>query len=118
MSEPTQFDYLLNTLEHASQADDPAKAGYGEARKALFAYVRSLEKSWLPISEAPKDDTIVDLWVVDIWDAGYGYRLANYRRVELEPDNVFYDPVADGECTVRTASYFMLPPAPPKGMKE
>lgn len=65
----TQFDYLLNALERASQADKPAEHGYAEKRGALFAYVRRLEalqrevdatyKQWcgrdymhLPLSEA------------------------------------------------------------------
>jgi hypothetical protein len=39
----TQFDYLLNAFEQASQSDKPAEHGYGEKRRALFAYVRELE---------------------------------------------------------------------------
>lgn len=39
----TQFDYLLNAFEQASQADEPAKEGYGEKRRALLAHVRELE---------------------------------------------------------------------------
>lgn len=39
----THFDYLLNAFEHASQADNPAKEGYAEKRRALLAYVRELE---------------------------------------------------------------------------
>ena len=40
---PTQFDYLLNAFERASQAVTPADHGYAEKRRALFAYVRGLE---------------------------------------------------------------------------
>jgi hypothetical protein len=39
----THFDYLLNAFEQASQADNPAKEGYAEKRRALLAYVRELE---------------------------------------------------------------------------
>lgn len=39
----TQFDYLLNAFEQASQADEPAKEGYAEKRRALLAHVRKLE---------------------------------------------------------------------------
>jgi hypothetical protein len=39
----TQFDYLLNALERASQADNPAEHGYADKRRSLFAYVRELE---------------------------------------------------------------------------
>jgi hypothetical protein len=42
--EPTQFDYLLNAFEQASQSDDPARNGYAEKRHALFSYVRRLER--------------------------------------------------------------------------
>lgn len=45
----TQFDYLLNGLEFAAHADDPAKAGYAEKRRALFAYVRDLEVRAAPV---------------------------------------------------------------------
>lgn len=41
--ERTQFDYLLNSFEHASQSDKPAENGYAQKRRALFAYVRELE---------------------------------------------------------------------------
>lgn len=40
----THFDYLLNAFEAASQSDSPAKEGYAEKRRALFAYVRELEE--------------------------------------------------------------------------
>lgn len=39
----TQFDYLLNAFELASQASNPAEHGYAEKRRNLFAYVRELE---------------------------------------------------------------------------
>jgi hypothetical protein len=40
---PTQFDYLLNAFEAASQSKAPAEAGYAAKRQALFDYVRGLE---------------------------------------------------------------------------
>jgi len=43
MPELTQFDYLLNAFEDASQSAEPAKNGYAEKRRALFEYVRDLE---------------------------------------------------------------------------
>jgi hypothetical protein len=51
----TQFDYLLNAFEHASQSDDPAKLGYSDKRKALIAYVRDLERRTLAAPEAPTE---------------------------------------------------------------
>jgi hypothetical protein len=43
MKERTEFDYLLNRFERASQADKPAEHNYGKHRRELFAYVRDLE---------------------------------------------------------------------------
>ena len=40
----THFDYLLNAFEAASQSDSPAKEGYSEKRRSLFAYVREIEE--------------------------------------------------------------------------
>jgi hypothetical protein len=40
----TQFDYLLNAFERASQSAEPAKNDYAAKRQALFAYVRDLER--------------------------------------------------------------------------
>jgi hypothetical protein len=55
--EPTsvQFDYLLNRFERASQADEPAKHGYSEHRKALYAYVRGLEQAAAPKGTSGSD---------------------------------------------------------------
>ncbi len=39
----TDFDYLLNRMELASQADEPAKHDYGGHRQALFKHVRNME---------------------------------------------------------------------------
>lgn len=39
----TEFDYLLNRMELAGQNEEPAKHGYGDHRRALYAYVRKLE---------------------------------------------------------------------------
>ena len=49
----TQFDYLLNAFEHASQATRPAAEGYGDKRKALFAYVRGLEAAAPAVDAQP-----------------------------------------------------------------
>lgn len=43
MTDQTQFDYLLNAFEQASQSDKPADLDYAGKRKALYAYVRGLE---------------------------------------------------------------------------
>ena len=40
----TEFDYLLNAMRHAGQEVNPAQAGYGDKRRALFAHVRAMEK--------------------------------------------------------------------------
>ena len=43
MNKFTQFDYLLNAFEDASQSGSPAELDYRGKRQALFAYVRDLE---------------------------------------------------------------------------
>lgn len=57
--------------------------------------------NWQPISTAPKDDSIVD-----IWSKEHG-RLTRYRRVEMSPENIFYTPVYAGVCGVRDATHWM-----------
>jgi hypothetical protein len=37
------FIYKLNAMENAAQAKNPAKAGYGDKRKAVIEYVAKLE---------------------------------------------------------------------------
>ena len=44
----SQFDYLLNAFEQASQSEDPFHAQYAEKRTALFEYVWELERKALP----------------------------------------------------------------------
>jgi len=56
----THFDYLLNAFEQASQADNPAKEGYAEKRRALLAYVRELESC--------KQDAERYRWLREHWD--------------------------------------------------
>lgn len=41
----SQFIYLLNAFEAASQHNTPAEVGYGEKRKALLEYVEKLESA-------------------------------------------------------------------------
>lgn len=63
--------------------------------------------TWQPISTAPKDDRIIDIWSVSEG------RCCNYRRVDLGLNNVFYDPDVDGPCTIRDATHWMqIPDAP------
>ena len=42
--ERTKFDYLLNAYDEASRHANPASQQYAEKRKALFEYVRGLER--------------------------------------------------------------------------
>jgi hypothetical protein len=60
----TQFDYLLNAMTHAAQEAHPAKAGYAGKRKALFDYVRELERkaalddaAGVPVAAKTSDQT-------------------------------------------------------------
>lgn len=41
----SNFDYLLNAFERASQADKPAEHGYAEKRRKLLEYVTKLEQA-------------------------------------------------------------------------
>lgn len=64
---------------------------------------------WLPIESAPKDGT-----PVDVWSPKYsGERHANMRRVELAPDNVFYEAVESGPSCLRGVTHWMPVPAAP-----
>ena len=56
----SQFDYLLNAFERASQSNAPAMNGYAEKRKALIAYVRELELRPAP-APAPVADQICSM---------------------------------------------------------
>ncbi len=40
----TQFEYLMNCMEHAGDSGKPFEEGYFEKRQALFAHAVALEK--------------------------------------------------------------------------
>lgn len=63
---------------------------------------------WRPISTAPKDSTLID-----IWSQAHG-RLTNYRREKLSPTNIFYEPDKSGVCVVRDATHWMKIPESPE----
>lgn len=63
-----------------------------------------LLEGWLPIDQAPKDATPVDLWIPD----RYISRVTNMRRVDLGKGNVFYEPNESGPSCVRDATHFRL----------
>ena len=44
MEKPTEFDYLLNRMEHAAQQETPADHHYGTHRASLMRHVRALER--------------------------------------------------------------------------
>ena len=62
--------------------------------------------SWQPITTAPADNRLVDLW-------RRGSRLCNYRRVDCGEGNVFYDPAEYGVTCVRDATHWMPTPDAP-----
>jgi hypothetical protein len=70
----TQFDYLLNAVLHAGQADKPAEHGYRDKMLALFAYVRQLE-AVVQQGEGPSWDPVTDVnrLIADGF-ARHGYR--------------------------------------------
>jgi acyl-CoA-binding protein len=55
MTDQTQFDYLLNDFEQASQSDRPADLDYAGKRKVLYAYVRGLEGKAQQAAESERD---------------------------------------------------------------
>lgn len=68
--------------------------------------------SWQPLSTAPRDGTIVDLWCALGWritDAKWSMHEAGWivRRVKNDP--AFDEPVLSGFLT-----HWMLPPEPPQ----
>lgn len=70
----TQFDYPLNAVLHAAQADKPAEHGYRDKTLALFAYVRQLE-AVAQQGEGQKWDPVTDVnrLIADGWER-YRYR--------------------------------------------
>lgn len=77
----TQFDYLLNAFEQASQADKPAEHDYGSKRRALYAYVRELERkaSEVEAARASPADTRSEREKFEAW-ADVKYPLVNKLR--------------------------------------
>jgi hypothetical protein len=82
-SERTQFDYLLNAMERAGQAHNPHMEGYGDKRRALFAYVRDLEaRAAAPAVQAPE----VALWQVRWTNPGNDpHRTSECQWEEVNP---------------------------------
>ena len=70
------------------------------------------EERWLPISTAPKDGTVIDIWSPD-----YG-RLPYYRYEERSLKNAFYSPAISGTCCIRNATHWMPLPEPPSEYAE
>jgi hypothetical protein len=58
--ELTQFDYLLNAFELASQSETPAELHYAEKRRALYDYVRQLESDALMLKYAAEHFVAAD----------------------------------------------------------
>jgi hypothetical protein len=97
------------------------RVNINEELARLYSCARKLERerdaaraecAWRPIETAPKDGTPVDLWRPDGHEGGE--RLANYKRVERTPTNVFYDPVYAGIVCVRDATHWKPIPTAPK----
>lgn len=66
--------------------------------------------SWKKIKDAPKDETPVMIYSKELGI------LSKYSRVSLGVNNVFYDPIDSGPCTVRDATHFMII-TPPEGVE-
>lgn len=103
------MDDLMQRLEQHATAysllgEKDLPALLREAASALRA-----APEWQPIEMAPKDDTPVDLWR----PVCGGERLANMRRIELSPGNVFYTAIESGYTCVRDATHWMPLPSPP-----
>lgn len=52
------FVYILNAMEVASQAENPAEHGYGDKRRAVLDYVASLEKRVTTLRETADRATL------------------------------------------------------------
>jgi hypothetical protein len=83
------------------------EANTTEPNAEASGLVDLLVMRWLPIDQAPKDDTEVDLFRAHIKRKDR-QRLFRYVRVDYGKDNVFYEPVNGGECVVRDATHFMI----------
>lgn len=69
---------------------------------------------WRPISEAPKDRTVIDIWRPSFG----GERCPDMLRVDLGNGNVFYEPLLAGLTCVRDATHFMIVAPPASEAKE
>lgn len=71
------FEYLLNAMENASQADHPAELGYGEKRKAVLAFVSAqteeierLKTQVAQLAEVEAENEQLKIALQDSCDAG------------------------------------------------
>lgn len=85
MSKLTNIDYLLNSVEAASQDKNPFYAGYPERRRGLLNYVKNLEcenKRLELLARTYKDD--LDLTSADRDSARKEIERLTMRIKELE----------------------------------
>ena len=106
-----QYDDETRSGSFVTMSLDDTELYYAEDKEIVPLYTTpTIPEGWMPIETAPKDGTPVDLWRDE--------RLPNMRRVELNPFNVFYEPVISGYTCVRDATHWMPLPSPPAAVKE
>lgn len=52
---PRTFEYLLNAMEHAAQADKPSSLAYGAKRRAVFQHVQDLWDDYIRLLREKQD---------------------------------------------------------------
>lgn len=71
-------------------------------------YVRADIFDWQPISTAPKDQTIIDVWT-KIWG-----RIIDVRYVKTASDDEFFEALEDGPSCIKDATHWMKRPEEPR----
>lgn len=67
--------------------------------------------NWQPIKTAPQNGQ-----TVDVWSKSRG-RCADYRRVEMDVVNIFYEATGEGYGCIRDATHWKISESPEEELK-